>query len=58
MREKESIALTREDCFVKHLERREFEECGCNKRWFYRDFGNENFSNKCPESVILIRKFI
>jgi hypothetical protein len=26
---------SKEDCIVKHLERREFEKCGCNKRWSY-----------------------
>jgi hypothetical protein len=44
---------SKEDCFVKNLERREFEECGCNKRWFYRDFVNDNSSQikLCSESV-------
>jgi hypothetical protein len=42
---------SREDCFVKHLKRREFDKCKCNKRWFYSDFGDENSSNICPESV-------
>jgi hypothetical protein len=42
---------SREDCFVKHLERREFEKCGRNKRWSYWGFSTENYSNICPESV-------
>jgi hypothetical protein len=42
---------SREDCFVKHLKRKEFAKCGCNKRWSYRAFGTGNFSHICPESV-------
>jgi hypothetical protein len=42
---------SREDCFVKHLERRELTECGCNKRWSYRRFRFRNFSNICPKTV-------
>jgi hypothetical protein len=42
---------SREDCFVKHLERREFEKCSCNKRWSYWEFDTQNYSNICPESV-------
>jgi hypothetical protein len=42
---------SREDCVVKHLERKEFAKCGCNKRWAYRAFDKPNFSHICPESV-------
>jgi hypothetical protein len=42
---------SKEDCIVKHLERKEFAKCGCNKRWSYREFGDKYFSNKCPEST-------
>jgi hypothetical protein len=42
---------SREDCVVKHLERKEFAKCGCNKRWSYRAFDEQNFSHICPESV-------
>jgi hypothetical protein len=42
---------SREDCVVKHLERKEFAKCGCNKRWSYRAFDERNFSHICPESV-------
>ncbi len=42
---------SREDCFVKHLERKELAKCGCNKKWSYRAFGTGNFSHICPESV-------
>jgi hypothetical protein len=42
---------SREDCIVKHLERREFVKCGCNKRWTYREFSTENHSNICEKSV-------
>ncbi len=42
---------SREDCIVKHLERRELFECGCNKRWLYRDLRFGNFSNICPKTV-------
>jgi hypothetical protein len=42
---------SREDCVVKHLERKEFVKCGCNKRWSYRAFDEQNFSHICPESV-------
>jgi hypothetical protein len=42
---------SREDCVVKHLERKEFAKCGCNKRWAYRAFDERNFSHICPESV-------
>jgi hypothetical protein len=36
---------SREDCFVKHLERKEFAKCGCNKKWSYRAFDEQNFSH-------------
>jgi hypothetical protein len=42
---------SREDCIVKHLERKEFDECGCNKRWFYKEFGSRNYSNICDKFV-------
>jgi hypothetical protein len=42
---------SREDCVVKHLERKEFAKCGCNKRWSYRAFDERNFRHICPESV-------
>jgi len=43
---------SREDCSVKHLEQKEFIECGCNKRWFYGFTGGRNFSQKiCPKSI-------
>ncbi len=42
---------SREDCVLKHLERKEFAKCGCNKRWAYRAFDERNFSNLCHESV-------
>jgi hypothetical protein len=42
---------SREDCVVKHLERKEFAKCGCNKRWSYRAFDERNSSHICPESV-------
>jgi hypothetical protein len=42
---------SREDCFVKHLERKEFAKCGCNKKWSYRASDQQNFSHICPESV-------
>jgi hypothetical protein len=42
---------SREDCVVKHLERKEFEKCGCNKKWSYRAFDKSNFSHICPEFV-------
>jgi hypothetical protein len=42
---------SREECVVKHLERKEFAKCGCNKRWSYWTFGKRNFSHICPESV-------
>jgi hypothetical protein len=42
---------SREDCIVKHLERRELSECDCNKKWSYRDLRFGNISNKCPKTV-------
>jgi hypothetical protein len=42
---------SKEDCFVRHLERKEFQECGCNRRWSYWGSGPGNQSNLCPESV-------
>jgi hypothetical protein len=42
---------SREDCIVKHLERRELSKCGCNKRWSYRGLRFGNFSNICPKTV-------
>jgi hypothetical protein len=42
---------SREDCFVKHLERKEFAKCGCNRKWSYRAFDEPNFSHICPQSV-------
>ncbi len=41
---------SREDCVVKHLEQRELAECGCNKRWSYRELRSANFSNICPKT--------
>ncbi len=42
---------SREDCVLKHLERKESAKCGCNKKWSYRAFDERNFSHICPESV-------
>jgi hypothetical protein len=42
---------SREDCIVKHLEKKEFNECGCNKRWFYGYSNHQNLSNICQKSV-------
>jgi hypothetical protein len=42
---------SKEDCIVKHLERREFENCGCNKKWSYNSYNTTNFSNICPKAV-------
>jgi hypothetical protein len=42
---------SREDCIVKHLERRELAKCGCNKRWTYRSLGFGNYSNICGKAV-------
>jgi hypothetical protein len=42
---------SKEDCIVKHLEEKEFIECGCNKRWFYGSSDGTNFSNICPKSI-------
>jgi hypothetical protein len=42
---------SREDCIVKHLERREFIKCGCNKRWSCRGLDTANYTNLCPKSV-------
>jgi hypothetical protein len=42
---------SREDCIVKHLEKKEFNECGCNKRWFYGYSHHQNLSNICLKSI-------
>jgi hypothetical protein len=42
---------SREDCIVKHLEKKEFNECGCNKRWFYGYSRPQNLSNICLKSI-------
>jgi hypothetical protein len=42
---------SREDCIVKHLEKKEFNECGCNKRWFYGYSRRQNLSNICEKSI-------
>jgi hypothetical protein len=42
---------SRDDCFLKHLEWREIEECGCNKRWSYWSRGLQNSSHICPKSL-------
>jgi hypothetical protein len=42
---------SREDCIVKHLEKKEFNECGCNKRWFYGYSRRQNLSNICLKSI-------
>jgi hypothetical protein len=42
---------SREDCIVKHLEKKEFNECGCNKRWFYGYSRHQNLSNICQKSI-------
>jgi hypothetical protein len=26
---------SREDCIVKHYQRKELEKCGCNRKWIY-----------------------
>jgi hypothetical protein len=41
---------SKEDCIVKHLEKKEFFECGCNEKWFYGYLESKNFSNICPKS--------
>ncbi len=42
---------SREDCIVKHLEKKEFIKCGCNKRWFYGYSRRQNLSNICLKSI-------
>ncbi len=42
---------SKEDCVLKHLERKEFAKCGCNKKWSYRPYDKRNFSHICPEFV-------
>jgi hypothetical protein len=42
---------SREDCIVKHLEKKEFNECGCNKRWFYSYSLRQNLSHICHKSI-------
>jgi hypothetical protein len=42
---------SREDCIVKQLEKKEFIQCGCNKRWFYGYSRRQNFTNICPKSI-------
>ncbi len=42
---------SREDCIVKHLEKKEFNECSCNKRWFYGYSRRQNLSNICQNSI-------
>jgi hypothetical protein len=42
---------SKEDCIVKHLEKKEFNECGCNKRWFYGYSRRQNLSNICLKSI-------
>jgi hypothetical protein len=42
---------SREGCIVKHLEKKEFNECGCNKRWFYSYSRRQNLSNICPKTI-------
>jgi hypothetical protein len=42
---------SREDCIVKHLETKEFNECGCNKRWFYGYSHRQNLSHICSKSI-------
>jgi hypothetical protein len=39
-----------EDCIVKNLEKKEFDECGCNKRWFYGYSRRQNLTNICLKS--------
>jgi hypothetical protein len=42
---------SREDCIVKHLERIEFDRCGCNKGWSYKSYNTQNFTYICPKAV-------
>jgi hypothetical protein len=42
---------SREDCIVKHLEKKEFIECGCNKRWLYGYSRRQNLSHICLKSI-------
>jgi hypothetical protein len=34
---------SREDCIVKYYQRKEFEKCGCNRKWIY--YNPENMTN-------------
>jgi hypothetical protein len=45
------IYKSREDCIVKQLELKEFNECGCNKRWFYSYSDHQNLSRICQISI-------
>jgi hypothetical protein len=42
---------SREDCIVKHLEEKEFNECGCNKRWFYGCSRRQNLIHISLKSI-------
>jgi hypothetical protein len=41
---------SREDCIVKHYQRKEFEKCGCNRKWIYYNKENSTGVKLCSKS--------
>jgi hypothetical protein len=41
---------SREDCIVKHYQRKEFEKCGCNRKWIYYNKQNSTGVKFCSKS--------
>ncbi len=42
--------ISREDCIVKYFHRKEFDKCGCNKKWLYYDYRNITDVKICTNS--------
>jgi hypothetical protein len=42
--------ISQEDCIVKHFQRKEFDECGCNTKWLYYDYRNNTKVKICTNS--------
>ncbi len=55
---------SREDCIVKYYQMKEYEECGCNRKWIYYNLVNRtdlkicSNSEKCDFDQRYDRKFL
>ncbi len=42
--------ISKEDCIVKYFQRKEFDKCGCNRKWLYYDYRNMTDIKICTNS--------